>query len=90
MQRPMPAILRHLHHRELGFLGLIGATLILIASYLVAGYGLLDQQGSSWRRIDLKALQQRIDVGDLRDREAGWYHPVKAGQGTPGRTGGVP
>lgn len=81
----MPAILRHLHHRDLGFIGLVGATLILIASYLVAGYGLIDQQGSGWRRIDLKTLQQRIDTGDLRDRDASWYHPVEKGRtGTAG------
>ena len=86
----MPAVLRHLHHKDLGFLGLIGATLILIASYLVAGYGLLDQQGSGWRRIDLKTLQQRIDAGELRDREASWYHPAEGGSGLSVRKGAVP
>ena len=86
----MRAFFRHLHHRDLGFIGLVGISLILIASYLVAGYGLIDQQGSGWRRIDLKALQQRIDTGDLRDHEASWYHPAEAGRGVPRRTGGVP
>lgn len=64
------------HSRELLFLGWIGITLSLIGGYLLSGQGLVEQRGSAWRRIDLKALQQRIEGGDLRDREAAWYRPV--------------
>lgn len=67
----------HLHRREFVFLGWIGATLVLIAGYLIGGQALVEQQGSGWRRIDIKALQQRIDSGDLGEREAAWYRPVE-------------
>ncbi len=66
---------KRIHPRELGFLGLVGSMLVLIGAFLVSGQGLVDRQGSGWRRIDLEALRQRIDAGDLRDREAAWYHP---------------
>lgn len=38
----------------------------------------------AWRRIDLQALQTRIEAGELVDTEASWYHrekTEKAGQG---------
>ncbi len=66
----------HLHRRELVFLGWLGATLVLTGGYLISGQGLVDRQGSGWRRIDVRALQQRIDGGDLREQEAAWYRPV--------------
>jgi hypothetical protein len=66
---------KRIHPRELGFLGLVGSMLVLIGAFLVQVQGTVGQQGSSWRRIDLEALRQRIDAGDLRDREAAWYHP---------------
>jgi hypothetical protein len=73
----MSKIRVQVHARELLFLGWIGITLCLIGGYLLSGQGLVEQPGSAWRRIDLKALQQRIEGGDLRDREAAWYRPVE-------------
>lgn len=74
----------HIHRRELGFLGWIGTTLVLIGGYLLSGQDQVDTQGSGWRRLDLKALQLRIDGGELRDREAIWYRPLGVKQeGSP-------
>lgn len=77
----MPVSRIHIHRRELGFLGWIGTTLVLICGYLISGQELVDPQGSGWRRVDLKHLQQRIEGGELRDREAAWYQPLETKPG---------
>jgi hypothetical protein len=74
--------IRHLHRRELRFLAFIAVSVSLIALYLSAGLRLAGDTGSGWRSIDLDALQRRIETGELRDREARWYHPS-----TPEETG---
>ena len=71
----MFAATRHWHLRELRFLALVGITLCLIGLRLDAGLRLARQEGSGWRTIDLPALERRIESGELRDREAEWYHP---------------
>jgi hypothetical protein len=70
----MTGWIRHLHHRELRFLGLIGLTGAIIALYLGAGLRLAGEEGTGWRTIDLDTLQRRVETGELRDREADWYH----------------
>jgi hypothetical protein len=70
----MTGWIRHLHHRELRFLSLIGLTGAIIALYLSAGLKLAGEEGTGWRAIDLDTLQRRIETGELRDREASWYH----------------
>jgi hypothetical protein len=71
----MLATARHWHQRELRFLGLVGISLGLIALHLSAGLRLAGQEGTGWRKIDLPALERRIETGELRDKEAEWYHP---------------
>lgn len=68
--------LRHIHERELRFLGLVLITGLAIALQLADGLRLSALQGSGWRVIDRAALERRIEAGDLRDREAIWYHPA--------------
>jgi hypothetical protein len=68
--------MRHLRPRDLRFLGLIVLTALTIALYLDASLRLADQGGSGWRKLDLDALMQRIETGELREREADWYHPA--------------
>lgn len=75
---------RHLRGRELGFLGLIVLTLVLIALYLNAGLRLAESTGAGWRKVDLDVLQRRIDEGDLRDREADWYRPATSEEAAAG------
>jgi hypothetical protein len=77
--------LGHWRSRDLRFAGLIGLTGLVIALYLNAGLRLADREGSGWRTLDLDALMQRIETGELRDREAQWYHPS-----TDRETRGVP
>jgi len=67
--------IRHLRYRELRFLALIAITASLIAVYLSTGLRLAEEAGKGWRTIDLDTLQRRIETGELRDREADWYHP---------------
>jgi len=66
--------IRYLKSRDLRFLGFVAATGLSIVLYLGVGLRLADQEGSGWRRLDLDALLQRIEVGELDDREADWYH----------------
>jgi len=66
---------RHLRRRELGFLGMVASTLVVIALYLSADSLLMDANRSGWRKVDLDTLQRRIESGELSDREADWYHP---------------
>jgi hypothetical protein len=84
--------LRHLHGRELRFLGLIALTALLAALHLAQDWALAGREGRGWRRIDLKALEGRIDAGKLSGHEASWYHESKGPQaGAPDRSdGGTP
>jgi len=68
--------LRHLHVRELRFLGLIALTLLLMALHLGSSLRLAEISGTGWRVLDLPALQRRVESGELSDREAHWYHPA--------------
>ena len=79
---------RHLHPRDLRFLGLVAMTGLIIVLYLATGLQLADQTGSGWRKVDLDAVMQRIETGELRELEADWYHPatedeVRGLEGTP-------
>jgi hypothetical protein len=57
-------------------MGLVILTGVVVVLYLKSGLRLADREGSGWRALDLDALQQRIETGELRDREAEWYHPA--------------
>jgi hypothetical protein len=70
----MIVITKHWQAREVRFLGLIVLTLLLIGLHLAQGLRLAGMEGSGHRVIDLKALELRIQSGDLTDREADWYH----------------
>jgi len=79
---------KHWRQRDLRFLGLVCVTGLVVALYLNAGLRLAGQEGSGWRSLDLDALHQRIESGELRDREADWYHPAtdeetRAARGLP-------
>lgn len=84
--------LRHLHRRELGFLGLIGLTGLLIGLHLGSGLEGVGMAGSTWRAIDRAALERRIEAGDLRDREADWFRPAASPEAPGGllAPGGTP
>jgi hypothetical protein len=82
----MSMLARHWHPRDVRFIGLIAMTALLIALHLGEGLRLAAREGSGHRVIDLKALERRIDTGDLSDREADWYHPARpeeSGGGAP-------
>jgi hypothetical protein len=66
--------IRHLRPRDLRFLGLVAVTGLTISLYLDTGLRLAGQEGSGWRAIDLDSLTQKIESGELREREAEWYH----------------
>jgi len=67
--------MRHWHAREARFLGLIALSLVLIALGLGDALRAAAQPGSGYRVLDRKALERRIQAGELSEREAGWYHP---------------
>ena len=75
--KPMIAITKHWQPREARFLGLIALTLLLIGLHLAEGLRIAGMEGSGHRVIDLKALELRIQTGDLTDHEAEWYHPAR-------------
>jgi len=78
--------LRHLHVRELRFLGLIALTLALIALHLGSSLRLAELRGIGWRTLDLPALQRRIDSGELSEREASWYHRATPNEAAAARS----
>jgi hypothetical protein len=80
--------LRHIHERELRFLGLVLVTGLLIALQLGDSLRLAGLRGSSWRAVDRQALEGRIESGDLSDREARWYHPATADETRAAGAGG--
>ncbi len=65
---------RHWRPRDLRFLGLVALTGLTGVLYLNEGLRLAGQEGSGWRTLDLDTLLQRIETGELREREADWYH----------------
>jgi hypothetical protein len=67
---------RHWHYREVRFLGAVGVIGLIIALYLAGGLRLARLEGRGWRTIDLGRLQQRLETGELSEREADWYHPA--------------
>jgi hypothetical protein len=76
---------KHWHSREVRFLGLIVLTAVLVALHLGEGLRLAGREGSGHRVIDLKALERRIEAGDLTDREALWYHQTRPEDTPDGR-----
>jgi hypothetical protein len=84
----MSSLIRHLRPRDLRFLGLMAVTGLTISLYLDTGLRLAGQEGSGWRAIDLEALTQKIESGELREREAEWYHPATEEETTS--LGGTP
>ncbi len=67
---------RHWRPRDLRFLGLVALTGLMGVLYLNEGLRFAGQDGSRWRTLDLDTLLQRIETGELREREADWYHPA--------------
>ena len=68
----------HWHVADLRLLALLGSTLLCIGLFLGQQTGEAVSNTGGWRQIDLPTLQQRIDAGDLSDREASWYHSATA------------
>ena len=80
----MEKLLNHSRLRDLRFVVLVLINLLLISGFLVSSTGGESGPPGGWRRIDLQALQTRIEAGELVDTEASWYHrekTEKAGQG---------
>jgi len=80
----MEKLRNHSRLRDLRFVFLVLLNLLLIGGFLVSGAGGESGPPGGWRRIDLQALQTRIEAGELVDTEARWYHREqanKAGQG---------
>ena len=78
-QTIMSTLIRHHLLRDLRFVGMLLLTLVLIGGFVAGQRDAVQGEGSAWRRIDLQALQERIESGDLSDREALWYHPSSEG-----------
>jgi hypothetical protein len=87
--RAMIQKIRHPRPRDLKFLGLVAVTGLTIVLYLDTGLRLAGETGSGWRKLDLDALKQKIESGELREREAEWYHPA-TGEETRGAGGTIP
>jgi hypothetical protein len=66
--------IKHWRVRDVRFLGLLALTGLTIAMFLTTELRLAGREGSGWRTLDLEALRQRIETGELREREADWYH----------------
>lgn len=77
MAAPIHKPNRRWQPREARFLGLVALTALSIGLYLERGLTLAAREGGGHRIIDIQALQRRIDSGDLREREAQWYHPTR-------------
>ena len=75
---------KHPHRRDLQFLALVCANLACVAGFLFAQFQADQQPAGGWRRIDLPAVLERIEGGDLQRHEAQWYHPART------KSGGAP
>jgi hypothetical protein len=78
----MPSWLKHVHGRELRFVAVILANLVCAAGYLASSVGVRPEESGGWRRIDLDAVEARMEAGELVRKEADWYHPFSQ-EGSP-------
>ena len=66
-----------LYRRDLGLIVLVTAHLLCIGGFLRQALQTASEPVGGWRRIDLKALTERIRAGDLVNKEAEWYRSVE-------------
>lgn len=76
----MNSSIKHWKPRDWRFVGLVAVNLLAMGLFLDAELRRVEQAGSGWRRIDIQAVQRLIDKGDLRLREAEWFHPTEPGE----------
>jgi hypothetical protein len=76
MEARLKAFARVTHPREARFAGMVALTLLAAAAYLADAVQLERLAGTGHRPVDRKALELRIQSGDLQSREAEWYHPA--------------
>ena len=81
----MEKLLYHSRLRDVRFVVLVLLNLYLISGFLLSGTSEQSGPPGGWRRIDVQALQIRIEAGELLDIEAVWYQPQKAEVGGQGR-----
>ncbi|RLJ17283.1 hypothetical protein DJ030_14620 [bacterium endosymbiont of Escarpia laminata] len=81
--------IRHWHSSDYRLVGLLSLTLVVIVLFLV-GQQQTEMTGSSWRRIDIKIFQERLDSGKLSAHEAEWYHPAESAELSLRKPGGTP
>ncbi len=80
----MDKLLNHSQLRDLRFIALVLFNLFLISGFLISGAGGGSGPPGGWRRVDLTALQTRIEAGELLEVEARWYHGENADEGEAG------
>lgn len=68
---------RHLRGREYRFLALVLMNLACVAGFLSLNLGHAESHPGGWRRIDLQALERRIQAGDLTTHDALWFHALE-------------
>jgi len=66
--------IRHLRSRDFRFLFFFMANLFLIGAYVGSIQQLGPSGGHGWRRVDVAAVERRIEAGELSRHEALWYH----------------
>ncbi|MEN8168301.1 MAG: hypothetical protein ABFR65_12620 [Pseudomonadota bacterium] len=70
----MPRIIKYWHAGDSRLIGLLALTLLLIALFLAQQSPQNTSASPNWRKIELTAVKQRLDSGDLSYQEASWYH----------------
>lgn len=83
----MLRIIKYWHAGDYRLIGLLVLTLLLIAVFLAQQAPQNTSASPNWRKIELTAVKQRLDSGDLSYQEATWYHLASpeelAERGTP-------
>jgi hypothetical protein len=69
---------KRLRKRDWRFLVLVLVHVIGIAGFWSGGVGRTAGEAGGWRSIDVDAVKDKIDSGDLVDREADWYRVLPA------------
>lgn len=69
--------IRHWHVSDYRLVTLIGTTLILLVIFLAEQSMQRQSTAAGWRPIDFDVVLQKIDSGELSDREADWYHQTE-------------
>ncbi|MCP4700004.1 MAG: hypothetical protein GY862_24605 [Gammaproteobacteria bacterium] len=74
---------RKLHTQDVRFITLILLNVLCIFGFFFESLGSAGEKPGPWRKVDIEAIEKKMQAGDLTRHEAEWYRAVPPGPLTP-------